>query len=74
MLPEGVPADRVKILRDSFMAAMKDPELLGGGPRNRELDINAIDGEAVQRVLAQMYNTPQPIIDDVAAIFVPKDK
>ena len=28
VLPPGVPADRVKVLRDAFDAAVKDPELL----------------------------------------------
>jgi hypothetical protein len=73
VLAEGVPADRVKILRDSFIAAMKDPELLRDAAKSR-LDINAIDGEAVHRVLVDMFSTPQPIIDKVTAIFAPKDK
>ena len=73
VLPEGVPADRVKILRDSFMAAMKNPELLQEAKTSR-LEINAIDGEAVHQLLVNMYNTPQPIIDQVTAIFVPNDK
>jgi tripartite-type tricarboxylate transporter receptor subunit TctC len=72
-LPEGVPADRVKILRDSFMAAMKDPELLRDAEKAR-LEVDAIDGEAVRQLLEKMYKTPQPIIDQVTAIFVTKDK
>jgi tripartite-type tricarboxylate transporter receptor subunit TctC len=73
VLPEGVPADRVKILQDSFMAAMKDPVLLQDAEKLK-LEINAIDGPAVHQLLAKMYQTPQPIIDKVTAIFVPKDK
>lgn len=73
VLPEGVPADRVKILRDSFMATMKDPALLQEAEKLK-LEINAIDGNAVHQLLAKMYQTPQPIIDKVTAIFVPKDK
>jgi tripartite-type tricarboxylate transporter receptor subunit TctC len=73
VLPEGVPADRVKILQDSFMAAMKDPALLQDAEKLK-LEINAIDGTAVHQLLAKMYQTPQPIIEKVTAIFVPKDK
>ena len=29
---------------------------------------------AVHALLAKMYSTPQPIIDKVTAIFVPKEK
>jgi len=73
VLPEGVPADRVKILQDSFMETMKDPALLQEAQKLK-LEINAIDGSAVHALLAKMYSTPQPIIDKVTAIFVPKDK
>ena len=73
VLPEGVPADRVKILQDSFMETMKDPALLQEAQKLK-LEINAIDGPAVHALLAKMYSTPQPIIDKVTAIFVPKEK
>jgi len=72
-LPEGVPQDRVKILRESFMAVMKDPELLREAEKAR-LEVDAIDGDAVWRLLENMYKTPQPVIDRVTDIFVPKDK
>jgi tripartite-type tricarboxylate transporter receptor subunit TctC len=72
VVPGGVPADRVKILRESFMAAMKDPALLEDAKKMR-LEIDPIDGNAVQRLLARMYATPQPTIDKVTAIFVPKE-
>jgi tripartite-type tricarboxylate transporter receptor subunit TctC len=70
VMPEGVPADRVKILQDSFMAAMKDPELLSDAEKMR-LEVDAINGETIHTLLVKMYGTPQPIIDKVTAIFVP---
>jgi tripartite-type tricarboxylate transporter receptor subunit TctC len=72
VVPEDVSAERVKILNDAFMAAMKDPELLQEA-KKEHLEINAIDGAAVHRILANMYATPQPIVDKVTAIFVPKE-
>jgi tripartite-type tricarboxylate transporter receptor subunit TctC len=69
VMPDGVPADRVKILRDSFMAATKDPDLLQDAQKMR-LEVDAITGEAIQNLLVKMYGTPQPIIDKVTAIFV----
>jgi tripartite-type tricarboxylate transporter receptor subunit TctC len=71
MVSEGVPPDRVKILRDSFMAAMGDPELLQDARKSR-LEINATDGAGVHGLLSEMYSTPQDIIDKVTAIFVPQ--
>jgi tripartite-type tricarboxylate transporter receptor subunit TctC len=70
VMPEGVPADRVKIIQDSFMATMKDPELIADATKLK-LEINALDGKGVHDLLAKMYATPQPIIDKVTAIFVP---
>jgi tripartite-type tricarboxylate transporter receptor subunit TctC len=72
-LPEGVPPDRVKILRDAFIAAVRDPELLADA-KKAHLEVDAIDGDAVHRVVERMYATPQPVIDQVTAIFVPKEK
>jgi hypothetical protein len=73
VLPAGVPADRVKILRDGFMATMKDPGLLAAAEK-MHLEINPMDGEEVHQLLVGMYATPQPIIDKVTAIFAPKQK
>lgn len=73
VLPEGVAADRVKILNDSFMAAAKDPGLLAEADK-LHLEIAAIDGKAVHQLLEKMINTPQPIVDKVTAIFVPDKK
>jgi tripartite-type tricarboxylate transporter receptor subunit TctC len=72
-LPEGVPQDRVQILRQSFLAAMHDPELRREAEK-AHLEIDAIDGSAVWQLLDKMYKTPQPIIDQVTSIFVPKEK
>jgi tripartite-type tricarboxylate transporter receptor subunit TctC len=73
VLPAGVPADRVKILGDSFMAAAKDPGLVAEAEKQK-LEVDAIDGKAVHQLLEKMYKTPQPIIDKVTAIFVPDKK
>jgi tripartite-type tricarboxylate transporter receptor subunit TctC len=73
VVPDGVPEDRVKILRDGFMAAMKNPALLAEA-KKQHLEIDAIDGDAVRKVLERMYATPQPIVDEITSIFVPKDK
>ena len=72
VLPEGVPADRVKILSDSFMAAMKDLELIAEA-KKQSLEILPIDGDAIRQILTKMYATPRPIVDKVAAYFSAKE-
>jgi tripartite-type tricarboxylate transporter receptor subunit TctC len=73
VLPSGVPADRVRILGESFMAAAKDPKLMAEAEKAK-LEVDPIDGKAVHQLLEKMYKTPQPIIDKVTAIFVPDKK
>ena len=73
VMPDGVPADRVNILQDSFMATVRDPALLAEA-KKLNLEIDAIDGKRVHDLLDKMYKTPQPIIDKVTAIFVPDKK
>jgi len=72
VLAEGVPDELVNILKTAFMAAVKDPELLEEAG-HIGVDINPIDGAAVQSLLVGMYNTPQNVVDTVAEIFVPKN-
>jgi hypothetical protein len=35
MAPPGTPPDRVKILREAYLMAMRDPELIAARPRRR---------------------------------------
>ena len=47
ILPPGVPADRIAVLRQAFEATMKDPELLAEAEKMR-IDVEWSTGEAVQ--------------------------
>ena len=69
--PPGVPPERVKILREAFMKAAADPELLAEAAK-MNLEMSPISGEAVQSLLEQLYKTPKPVIDKVRAIMVTK--
>jgi tripartite-type tricarboxylate transporter receptor subunit TctC len=65
MAPE-VPADRVAALRDAFMQALKDPELLADAKKMR-VSINPQSGEDVQALIAKLYATPKHIVEVVRA-------
>jgi tripartite-type tricarboxylate transporter receptor subunit TctC len=65
--PPGVPAERVKALRDAFDAAMKDPEFLAEAAKQK-LIINPVDGEKIAEFLQRMYAMPKDILDRVAAL------
>ena len=72
-LPPGVPADRVKILRDSFMATARDPELLAEA-KKMNLEISPLTGEETQALVEKLYETPKHVVDSVRAIMVPQKK
>ena len=60
--PPGVPAERVKALRDAFDASMKDPELLAEAAKQR-IDISPATGDAVAGFIAGIYRTPPAVVE-----------
>jgi tripartite-type tricarboxylate transporter receptor subunit TctC len=50
VLPPGVPADRVKVLRDAFAAMTKDPQFLQEGEKIG-LEIGLTRGEEMNRIV-----------------------
>jgi tripartite-type tricarboxylate transporter receptor subunit TctC len=60
--PPGVPADKAAALRRGFDATMKDPEFLADAAKIHA-DVLPTTGEDVQKLVAQMYQTPRPVVD-----------
>ena len=57
----GIPADRVKILRDAFNATMKDPEFLADLDK-RQFDLDPVPGEELEKIAKEaMSQTPETI-------------
>lgn len=71
--PPGVPADRLKLLRDGFMKTMADADLLADA-KKLNLEIIPMSGEDIQGLLEKLYKTPPEIIAAVREIMVPKKK
>jgi len=65
--PPDMPAERVKMLRDAFMATMKDPEFLSDAERQK-LDIRPENGEYLAALVKKIYATPRPIVDRVTEL------
>lgn len=57
----GVPAERVKALRDAFDAAMKDPDFLQAA-QNANVEVDPVSGVAIQKVVEDVLATPKPLI------------
>ena len=61
LLPPGVPDDRKAALRAAFMATMKDTGFVDDAAKMR-LSIDAMSGEAMQRVIEEAYALPQATV------------
>jgi tripartite-type tricarboxylate transporter receptor subunit TctC len=60
MAPE-VPKERVAVIRDAFLAALRDPALLEEAAKSK-LDVEALSGAEVQQLVAKVYATPPAIV------------
>src|ERR1700676_1524933 len=63
----GVPAERVKALRDAFDAMVKDPVFLAEAAKEH-FDINPVSGAEMQKIVADIVATPRPIADRLLQI------
>ena len=62
LAPPGVATEPIKILRDAFSATMQDKEFLADAERTR-IDVEPSSGERVQRLVEQLYATPQATVE-----------
>lgn len=67
MAPPGMPADRVKALRDAFDATMKDPDFIAECDK-QDLEVNPVSGAHLNEMLERVYATPKAVIDQVAEL------
>jgi tripartite-type tricarboxylate transporter receptor subunit TctC len=57
----GIPADRIKILRDGFLKAMKDPELLAEAEK-RGWEPDPVSGEKLEALAREVMTQPPDVI------------
>lgn len=60
--PPGVPADRVRILREAYLKALADPELLAEA-KKKGLDIDPTPGEELEALAKEVALQPPEIIE-----------
>ena len=73
MLPPGTPKERVGIIRDAFMATMKDPEFLAEAQRSK-LDINPLPGHRIEAVVEDMFRQDGKVVAELKGILTAKDR
>jgi tripartite-type tricarboxylate transporter receptor subunit TctC len=62
--PPGVPADRVRILREAYSRALKDSQLVAEAKQSK-LEIEPASGEELQALTERIMNQPAEVIERV---------
>jgi hypothetical protein len=58
----GIPPERAAALRKAFMAAVEDPEFVAK-IKKRNLNVEPLSGEEVQRIVEACVATPKELVD-----------
>ena len=64
--PPQVPAAGVAALRQAFARTIRDPEFLAEADK-LSLEINLVDGEALQAMVARMFEAPREVVEAARA-------
>jgi tripartite-type tricarboxylate transporter receptor subunit TctC len=67
MATPGVPADRVKVLRDAYARALSDPSLIEEAKKGR-MEMELTRGEEVQKLMTEVIDQPANIIARVKKV------
>jgi tripartite-type tricarboxylate transporter receptor subunit TctC len=62
--PPGVPADRIKILREAFNKSVKDPALLAEAEK-RQLEMDPGSGEELESLAKEVMAAPPEVVERV---------
>jgi tripartite-type tricarboxylate transporter receptor subunit TctC len=65
--PPGVPAERVKILREAFAKTVKDPAFLDD-IKKKKLEADPVGGEELQVMAKDIVSQPPEIVDRMKKI------
>jgi tripartite-type tricarboxylate transporter receptor subunit TctC len=63
----ATPADRVKMLRESYAKAMRDPELIAEAKKGR-MDMDPVSGEDLQALTKRLMSQPAGVIQRVKKV------
>lgn len=67
VLPGGVPAERVALWREAFAQTIADPAFLADA-KARLIDVEPIPGAEVERAIAEVLATPQPVVERLRSL------
>lgn len=71
--PPGIPADRLKVLRDAFDAFVKDPEVIAESEKTRIELYKPMPGTEMTALVERLHKVSPEIIKKAAAATLPPD-
>ena len=60
----GIPADRIKVLRDAYLKAFKEPDVVDEAKKTK-LDLETLPGAEVEKQIRDVMNQPKEVIERV---------
>ncbi len=63
----GIPADRVRLLREAYIKMLKDPEFVAEANK-RQWEINPVRGEKLEALAKEVINQPPDVIERMKGI------
>jgi tripartite-type tricarboxylate transporter receptor subunit TctC len=64
MVTPGTPPERVKILRDAYQRALKDPDLQDEAKKSR-MDVEPTPGEELEGLVKEIFDSPPDVLERV---------
>jgi len=61
VVPPGVPAERVEVLRQALAATVKDPDYLADAKR-QTLETDAVSGKDIAALIDRLYQSPPEVV------------
>ncbi len=71
LAPPKTPPERVKLLREAFMAAVRDPELIAEA-KNQKLELNPKSGQEVEALVKEIYSAPKELLARMQKVISPQ--
>jgi tripartite-type tricarboxylate transporter receptor subunit TctC len=65
VMPPGTPDEMVKIMREAFVKAIADKELVAEATKAK-LDLNFVDADAALKVMREVLDQPKDVVDEFA--------
>ena len=64
LAPPNLPADRTQILREAYLKAFSEPDVLAEAKSSR-LEIQTLSGEEVEIQMREAVNQPREVVERV---------